>query len=248
MLLGESGVRAIFEVGARDCRDTLGFHASFPQADITAFECNPGTLPECRAAIAGLAGVRLIEKAASDREGRVRFFSVVAGRDGSHNPGASSLLQATGRYPLEHYQQREIEVEATTLKGVMQELRIETIDLLWIDAQGAELLVLQGLGESARDVKLVQAEVEFLEIYRGQPLFSDIHEFLSARDFVFLGFNSYHRFFADAVYARSDCFPPQVRGEVARRFPFLARNRRRWLRHRAKRALRRWIGLPAWPA
>ena len=67
-LLGEK-VRWILEIGARDCRETLGFAERFPSASIFAFECNPDTLPACRAAIAGRRNIRLIEKAVAERPG-----------------------------------------------------------------------------------------------------------------------------------------------------------------------------------
>jgi hypothetical protein len=57
-------------------------------------------------------------------------------------------------------------------------------DLLKLDIQGAELMVLRHAEARLRDATVIQAEVEFLPLYRGQPLFSDIDIFLRARGFV----------------------------------------------------------------
>jgi FkbM family methyltransferase len=62
-------------------------------------------------------------------------------------------------------------------------------DLLKLDIQGAELMVLRHAEARLRDAVVIQAEVEFLPLYRGQPLFSDIDLFLRERGFVL------HRFF-----------------------------------------------------
>jgi FkbM family methyltransferase len=62
-------------------------------------------------------------------------------------------------------------------------------DLLKLDIQGAELMVLRHAEARLRDAVVIQAEVEFLPLYRGQPLFSDIDIFLRERGFVL------HRFF-----------------------------------------------------
>lgn len=62
-------------------------------------------------------------------------------------------------------------------------------DLLKLDIQGAELMVLRHAEARLRDAVVIQAEVEFLPLYRDQPLFSDIDMFLRARGFVL------HRFF-----------------------------------------------------
>jgi FkbM family methyltransferase len=62
-------------------------------------------------------------------------------------------------------------------------------DLLKLDIQGAELMVLRHAEDRLREAVVIQAEVEFLPLYKGQPLFADIDLFLRARGFVL------HRFF-----------------------------------------------------
>jgi hypothetical protein len=62
-------------------------------------------------------------------------------------------------------------------------------DLLKLDIQGAELMVLRNAEARLASALVVQAEVEFLPLYRDQPLFGEVEGFLRARGFVF------HRFF-----------------------------------------------------
>lgn len=61
-------------------------------------------------------------------------------------------------------------------------------DYLKLDVQGAELDVLRGAGNVLQDVLAIHAEVEFVPIYRGQPLFAEVDQFLRAQGFLF------HRF------------------------------------------------------
>jgi hypothetical protein len=77
--------------------------------------------------------------------------------------------------------------------------------LLWIDIQGAELKALKGLKEKISMVKLIHVEVEFMEIYTDQPSFQDIKYFLIKKGFLFLGFTSESKYFADAVFVNSKC-------------------------------------------
>ncbi len=63
------------------------------------------------------------------------------------------------------------------------------VDFLKMDIQGAELMVLRNAENRLRDALVVQTEVEFMEMYVDQPLFSDIDLFMRERGFVF------HRFF-----------------------------------------------------
>ena len=58
-------------------------------------------------------------------------------------------------------------------------------DFLKVDVQGGELLVLQGAVERLRSILAVHIEVEFLPLYKDQPLFADIDAFLRAQGFAF---------------------------------------------------------------
>jgi FkbM family methyltransferase len=58
------------------------------------------------------------------------------------------------------------------------------LDMLKIDIQGGELMVFEHGCERLKDALLIHTEVEFLEMYQGQPLFSDVERFLRARGFV----------------------------------------------------------------
>ncbi len=56
-------------------------------------------------------------------------------------------------------------------------------DFLKVDVQGAELLVFRGAVSLLSDVLVVQTEVEFVPLYKEQPLFADIDGFLRERGF-----------------------------------------------------------------
>jgi FkbM family methyltransferase len=96
-------------------------------------------------------------------------------------PGCSSLYP-----PSEHYIKRfsgdselielesTIEVSTTTLDLFCQREGVKEIDFLHLDIQGAELNVVKGASQILESVLGLITEVEFTEIYSGQPLFSDI--------------------------------------------------------------------------
>ena len=58
------------------------------------------------------------------------------------------------------------------------------MDLLKIDIQGAELMVFQSAPNRLRDAVVIQTEVEFLPMYRNQPLYSDVDQALRRHGFV----------------------------------------------------------------
>ena len=52
-------------------------------------------------------------------------------------------------------------------------------DVLSVDAQGAELEIMRGIGDSIKYINAIVSEVEFFEIYKGQGMFHEQVEFLS---------------------------------------------------------------------
>jgi FkbM family methyltransferase len=206
--LTDKGVRTIFELGARDCTETLVFRKNFPDANIYTFECNPETLPICRKKVAPYPKIHLIEKAVSDTNGHTSFFQIDNEKtktvfDGG-NPGASSLFRANDEYELEKYVQKEIRVETISLDTFLGQNSLKEIDLLWMDIQGAELKALQGLGKRISAVKLIHFETEFFPIYVGQPLFTDMRKFLNKNGFRLSTFTSVGKYAADVLFVRKD--------------------------------------------
>jgi len=72
-----------------------------------------------------------------------------------------------------------MEVETTTLNEFCHNEKIEEVDFLQIDVQGADLDVLKGATNLLEQSVLgLQIEVEFSPLYLNQPLFTDVDLFL----------------------------------------------------------------------
>jgi FkbM family methyltransferase len=203
-LIGYDNIHTVFEFGSRYGEDSIAFALKYPKATVYAFECNTNTLPACRENISRYKNIVFTEKAVSDIDGPISFFKIDKDKtetswpDG--NQGASSLLKASGKYPIENYVQEEIKVESVTLSTFMHTNKLNSIDILWMDIQGAELLALQGLHEDVEKVKIIHLEVEFFEIYKDQPLFNEITKFLDGNNFDLIGFSSKNEFSGDAIF------------------------------------------------
>lgn len=71
------------------------------------------------------------------------------------------------------------EVSADALDNVLNEYGISDVDFIKLDTQGSELSILEGAAKTVEDsVFGIEVEVEFAELYEGQPLFADIDRFV----------------------------------------------------------------------
>lgn len=62
--------------------------------------------------------------------------------------------------------------------------QIKNIDYIKIDVQGAELDVMRGGRRTLRGAALIETEVEFTHLYRGQPLFADVDAEMRSQGFI----------------------------------------------------------------
>ena len=195
----------IFDVGSRDCEQSIEFYKHFPNARIFAFECNPNTLPICKKNIEPYADrITLVEGAVTDYDGDISFFpidqnkTVTTWKDG--NPGASSIFQSNGTYECEKYVQYEIQTNCHRLDSIIHKYNLPSVDLIWIDLQGAELLALKGLGFFINKLQFLHIEVSHRPIYNEQVMFNDIHKFMSEYNFSLINRLTMRGWQEDAIY------------------------------------------------
>jgi FkbM family methyltransferase len=144
----------------------------------------------------------------------------------TNSRGCSSIYRPNfgllANYPeVERFKiEKTVRVAAAPLDGLYGENGLVAPDFIKIDAQGAELAILEG-GRSllAQNAVGLEVEVEFAELYEGQPMFADIDGFVR-RELGFqlqdirktywkLNAGAYHGgikgqlIFGDALYMRS---------------------------------------------
>ena len=147
-------------------------------ADVVGFEPNPDALAKLNAA----------------KGPRETYLPYVIGDGGRHRlhicqaPGMTSLLEPNPAvldlfHGFEEWAKiMSIEdVDTVRLDDVPETARVEMIK---IDIQGAELMVLSNAPECLKTTLVVQTEVEFLQMYKEQPLFSEVEMFLREKGFM----------------------------------------------------------------
>ena len=76
-------------------------------------------------------------------------------------------------------------IKTTTLDQFLNENQIKSVDFVKIDVQGAELDIFKGAKRALKEVLKIVCEVQFVPIYKNQPLFGDVCSYLSNSSFMF---------------------------------------------------------------
>lgn len=178
-LFGHHPVRTIVDVGAAVGDYTERFLFFFPQADVYAFEPTPASFRTLQQRFLKSGRVHAFPIALADYQGSSNFFI-------NANPVTNSLLPATDKAdmwsdaPGAYSRKDVITCPVTTLDRFCEEHGISSIDILKIDAQGADLMVLKGGEQLLRrgGVTAALVELTFVPLYNEQGNGEQIIAFL----------------------------------------------------------------------
>ena len=203
--------KIFFDIGSGYGIEGINFLEAFDNCIGFAFECNPVCSDVIEKNIMKSSvkdRITLIKKAVWNENIQHKFYpinkekTITVHKDG--NPGASSMFIANGKYnAIETYIQDEINVECIRLDDFCKNNNIETVDVLWVDLQGAEYQAFLGFGNYLENVKIIHTELEMNPIYKGQSLFSDVHPFLSNLGFNLVKGNMSLAWFDNFIYINS---------------------------------------------
>lgn len=153
----------------------------FPASRLSAVEIDPVLCEELNRSAA--PNVRYYP-CALGRTDEVRTLHVTA------HPMCSSLYPTDERY-IDMFQNledmrpaRTMEVSTISLDRFAEQYALGALDFVKLDIQGAELEVLRGGTGVLGDILMMISEVEFVPLYRGQPLYGDVDAFLRSHGFM----------------------------------------------------------------
>ena len=181
--LKDYGIKTVIDVGANVGQFALMIHKIINNAAIYSFE----PINECYK--------ELVNK--KDRINNLKCFNLALGsetREGVINRNeflpSSSLLAMESlhkeAFPYTAITNRE-KINITSLDNIHNEIDWVQKILLKIDVQGYELEVLEGAKNSLNSIDLIIVETTFHKLYKSQPLFEDVYNFLYSRSFRYRG-------------------------------------------------------------
>jgi FkbM family methyltransferase len=188
--------RTALEIGSLHGLDAIEVIKAYSLDRIFVIECNPECVQLCKKNLSAHSQAMVLEMAAWHEDSEISFYPVensidrmngaITHQNEMHrcNIGASSCYKTSDpAWHGEKYFQSEIKVKARRLDRALTDLGVESIDLICMDAQGAELNALKGLGNYLNGVKAIITEAEIEPMYHGQSLLKDIMEHLNSFGF-----------------------------------------------------------------
>lgn len=156
----------IVEIGAHYGEDSLRFLESFSKVNLICFEPDPRNIKIFKKYVND-ERVKLFELALSNKKGKAKFYQSYQKYKQDNTPekydwiqkeeyinnnlnssGASSLKKG-----YSHVLDKPIEVETNRFDTWYKENNIGEIDFVWLDVQGAEREVIEGMGKEIENIK-----------------------------------------------------------------------------------------------
>ncbi len=177
----------ILEAGAHDGRDTLLLASAFPGGCVYAFEPVLPSFYELKKRVAKLRNVNIFNCALGEISGNSSMYisnyvsGAVAGKSSSSllRPGLHGQVSTTGKI----FNETQIVKVMTVDQWLLQQKNV-VIDFAWLDTQGTELQILKASPNFLSNLKAIYTEVEFVEAYEKQPLFTHVKNWLLSKGFI----------------------------------------------------------------
>ena len=179
--------RFVIDAGANQGAFTDAFRRLHQPERVVLVEAIPDLAMKLQARYENDPRISVVSAALSDRNGEAQF-------EINRSEASSSLLPIDPRnsewFARDLRVANSISVMTLTLPELMSRQKLESVDLLKLDLQGAERLVLSGGAEVLERVRVIYTEVFFEQLYAGAWLFWETNEFLSGRGFKLCGLSN----------------------------------------------------------
>ncbi len=165
-----SSPEVILDIGSLNGIESVLLSEHYPNTRIVCFEPVPESAEEVTWMCRSCKNVEVVEKAVADFDGASTFFVTT-------NRGTSSLLRPLKFGPAHSkVEPRRIDVDVTRIDTWAKAFKVERVDAVWMDVQGAEVPVLRGMGSLLSGVQVLKSEVSKIDYYEGH---SGRHETLA---------------------------------------------------------------------
>ncbi len=190
----------ILDVGSRDLEQSIEFTKVYPEARIIAFEPNPNMSKYIASLIIDTPydNIEFWRYALGKKEGLLNLHLPPQ----NENFGAASLLKPIqGSQIVQNYS--TVPVRVRPFKDVATEQNVDKVDILWMDVQGFELEVMEGMDHLLDTTDFIHMEATQQAYYEGQPVVTDACKYLKDHGFIIGEFSTpnYHPYGEGDLFA-----------------------------------------------
>lgn len=195
----------VFDVGANIGQSIEAYRLLFPDAHITSFEPRLDCFETLHKKYGSQCGNELVNVALAAQPGRLPFYQTQCAPASSLLPPDEAVRKKS---TLHNYDYQTITVAVDTIDCYCERKGVETIAILKIDVQGAELGVLKGAQKllAGNRIGLLYLEVIFADNYQQQTNLLELSTFLATCNYLlwdirpFLFTRSGRLWTANAIY------------------------------------------------
>lgn len=193
----------ILDCGAKDGRSSILLLNAFPEAKVIAVEADPINFEVLVEKVKSYENIIPLHYALADKIGTIEFYQ---NQNPRYNAQGSILKPSKDNWfwPKIKLNDKATIVPATTLDALFEELCLEHVDFLYLDMQGAELMMLKASKKIFSTCKLVISEVSFKEVYDGCPLYDEFKSFMEQMGFREVKLIRRHHSWGDALYVKEE--------------------------------------------
>ncbi|MBI1840938.1 MAG: FkbM family methyltransferase [Verrucomicrobia bacterium] len=198
-------IRTVMDIGAHKGEFTDLALDYFQPAKVWMVEAIPDLAANLSSRYSNRPQCAVIHAAITAQSGDVTFRVNSHLASSSLLPVAPAAAECVGK---KFEEERRITVPGLSLDDLFTERRIDSMDLMKVDIQGAERFLIQGGQQALRRVSILSMEVLFERLYEGCALFGELHAALIPLGFHLFGFHGWRRgpggflLYADAIFTR----------------------------------------------
>jgi FkbM family methyltransferase len=170
-----SDIKNIMEIGSLDGRDSLYFKEHYPNANVFCIEGLPSNYQNY---LSNLDTITPINIVIADYDGMITFHH-------KNINGIHGILNRGDQYGTD-----TLYLPCKTIKTICKEYKIDNIDLVKIDVEGASYEILNSMGDKLKDIKIMHIETESYPFFKGQKLHSEVEVILLENGFELIELSS----------------------------------------------------------
>lgn len=167
-------LRTIIDVGANQGQFALASTKEFPQANIISFEPLPEQYEKFKFNLKKFKNVEIHNVALGNEPGIIDFYR----NEHSHASSALLISEEQKKAIPETAKTTRIQVRVDRLDEILSKRELHGATLLKLDVQGYERNVLEGSANLLSKIDYLVFEASFIPMYKGEPLFEEMHRFL----------------------------------------------------------------------